>query len=222
MAIHCNIFSYQDPIINMIFEGVSKHWPVMTKKTQPLSDEHGDSLDTPALDNDVYLNLQEVEANAVDAETAVAHELGAAPDDSMGDANVMAEPVEPLHDSQVLDDTLVQSDLYPEFYEPSPPVLPSDVGEPSPQVVLSDGPQESLVSPVVNLAPGKSSSSIASTELDHDMPPSPELDHDMAKKEVICVPESPEVTKTLPKESLQDVRQRIKDIEFLDSIYYGT
>ena len=217
MAILCKIFSYQDPVVNMIFDLVLEHWPVMTKKTQSFSDEYGGTenplLDTPG-DNDLY--LQEVEANAMEAEPAMAYELGVVPDDSLGDANLMAEPVEPLHDSQVLDDTLVQSDPYPQFFD-------AGVGEPSPPVVPSDGPQESLVnSPVVNLAPGKSSSSVASTELDHDMNPSPELDHEMDKKEVICVPDSPEVPKTPPKDSLQDVRQRIKEIEYLDSICFGT
>ena len=223
----------EDPVVSEIFNHVAEFWPVMTRKrssdgedSQALSAESS----VPDEPSDDVLQLDDFNGEFADA---MVLQLGLRDDgypaydveeNLMNDSNgpIMAQPVEPLRDSQVLDDT------YPCPMSLSPPKLDAlecdcpcsgpgspEVGPSSPAPEPSP-PQKDVVMKDTAVVVDSYSPSISPTELEATPSPNPVHTSEKQKVELIEVPESPE-PKKVPMSDLeyQQLRDRIQVLKHL-------
>lgn len=183
----------RDPVVASLFEFVSGYWPVMVRKNsnpacledQAHEDETGENGENGEdvnsgvdLEKDAHLNDEEIARML----GVVEHECEETALDSL-ESDVyfaMAEPVEPLRDSQVPNDSLCDDGYFGHPPEKTAPVPESLVPEPS---------QPELMGPTVDLA--EVSPPITPTELEMTPPPAPKTTPASSEPEVVEVLESP-------------------------------
>lgn len=215
----------QDQIVSEIFSYVAEFWPLMTRKP---STEHSEAVagesSAPEPSDDDEFNGEFADAMVLQLGLRDdGYPADDMEDDPMNDISGpvnMAQPVEPPHDSQVLDDR------YPCPISLSPPkldaleyggVCPSGPG--SPEVRLpSDGPSSPAPAPASPqpVAVDSYSPSIAPTE--PEVTPSPNPVHTSENKnvEMIEIEESPEPKKDpMTDEEYQRIRDRINVLKYL-------
>eukprot|EP00438_Fugacium_kawagutii_P013701 Skav233526 [mRNA] locus=scaffold2975:268787:271531:- [translate_table: standard] len=203
-----------DPIVREIFELVSEYWSVMSRRS---------STDSVSTDGNERLAIEGNEEKGVDP--------GDDSDVLIEDVIALAQPVEPPHDSQLLDDTLLPpspdkemdteiKDAEPVFLEPE--YDPDVYGEahtdtPAPE---DSAQQQHGELPENNLSNGNDIPSVASpscapTELDSSPSPPAEHTSENHAKHVIEIDDSPQPSK---KVSLEQIRARINQLKILDCI----
>lgn len=213
----------QDPVVASLFEFVSGYWPVMVRKNsnpacledQAHEDETGENGENGEdvnsgvdLEKDADLNDEEIARML----GVVEHECEETALDSL-ESDVyfaMAEPVEPLRDSQVPNDSLCDDGYFGHPPEKTAPVPESLVPEPS---------QPELMGPTVDLA--EVSPPITPTELEMTPPPAPKTTPASSEPEVVEVLESPPKKKSslfgdgLTLENIQKKIDSLKAVQFL-------
>ena len=201
-------FASQDALIAALFEFVITHWPVMTKdpnlvegdSQEPLSHVAGSSDAQVALEiglgsgntEDYPIPTQDESipdpnpilslggSSIEDAKTAFEH---------LGDPilpPIMAPVVEPPHDSQVLEDTLVIGDTQIQDDYPDPLLTP-------PKAMQAELPEATVPGTEGGQASGSlsASESVATTELEPSPSPLPAHTSEKHPKDVIEILESP-------------------------------
>lgn len=116
---------------------------------------------------------------------------------------IMAPPVEPPHDSQVLDDTLVENTQLQDGDYPDP--------SPSPPKAMQAELPEATVPGEGDQASGSASESIAATELEPSPSPLPAHTSEKLQKDVIEILESPNKKEL----HFEEVESRIESLKYL-------
>ena len=233
---HLQCVQPQDPIVSEIFSYVAEFWPVMTRKNSCDKDSQAQSAESSAPDepSDGVVRHDDFNGEFADAmllqlglrdDGYPAHDME---DDLMNDSSapIMAQPVEPPRDSQLLEDT------YPYPMSLSPPKLdalecdgPCPSGPGSPEVGRYDGHSSPAPAPSPpqtdtvmkdTVVVDSYSPSIAPTELEVTPSPNPVHTSENQKVDLIEVPESPEPKKDPKKDvDYQQLRDRINVLKYL-------
>ena len=209
----------QDPIVASLFDFVSDFWPVMVRKNSnppELQDQaaEGEGGEEQAEDEQGGVNL---ENDGALNDEEIAQMLGVVEDECEETALdslesdvyfAMAEPVEPLRDSQVPNSLFLSDDGY---FGVAPKETPSGCDAPVPESLVPEPSEPEPMEPMVDRA--EESPPITPTELE------------MTPAKTTAAPSNPEVVEVLespPKElfsvTLEEIQKKIdslKAVQFL-------
>lgn len=208
-------FGSQDALVAALFDFVSEHWPVMTKDpNNAVHDDSQEPLSHDAGSSDAQVAQELGLGNGEDDEQMQDPDPYSSIEDAMNGLHpedpilppIMAPPVEPPHDSQILDDTLVVGDTQiQDGYYPDPSQSP-------PKAMQAELPEATVPGTEGDKASGSvSSESVATTELEPSPSPLPAHTSEKAQKDVIEILESPN------KKELQyeEVESKIASLKYL-------